>query len=73
MFIHHTTTPLANHSVDVMKDNTFPRPITDDERNTLYNLIDEIDKESNYHDKIILLKDGDNTVSEIRMMATNLI
>ncbi|HEX5519049.1 MAG TPA: hypothetical protein VFX18_01270 [Candidatus Nitrosocosmicus sp.] len=56
-----------------MRDNTFPSPITDDERNTLFNLIDEADRESNYRVKIILLKDEDYTVSEIRMMATNLI
>jgi hypothetical protein len=32
---------------------------SDDERNILYNLIDEMDKESNYRAKIILLKDED--------------
>jgi len=52
-----------------MRD-TFLRPITDDERNILYNLIDETDKESNYRAKIILLKDKDYSVPEIRM-ATN--
>jgi hypothetical protein len=36
-------------------------------------LIDETDRESNYCARIILLKDEDYTVSEIRMMATNLI
>jgi hypothetical protein len=56
-----------------MRDNTFFRSIIDDERNTLYNLIDETDMESNYHPKFILLKDEDYTVSEIRLMATNLI
>jgi len=52
-----------------MRD-TFLRPITDDERNIVYNLIDETDKESNYRAKIILLKDKDYSVPEIRM-ATN--
>ena len=56
-----------------MMDNTFVRPITDDERNFLYNLIDDTDKESNCHAKINMLKDKDYKVSEIRMMATNLI
>jgi hypothetical protein len=60
-------------NVDVMRNNTFPRPITDDKRNTLYNLIDEIDKEPNCRAKVILLKDEDYSVSEIKMMATNLI
>ena len=50
--------------------DTFLRLITDDERNILHNLIDETDKESNYRAKIILLKDEDYTVPEIRM-ATN--
>lgn len=50
--------------------DTFLRLITDDERNILHNLIDETDKESNYRVKIILLKDEDYTVPEIRM-ATN--
>jgi transposase len=49
-----------------MRD-TFLRPITDDERNILHNLIDETDKESNYRAKIILLKDEGYTVPEIRM------
>jgi transposase len=52
-----------------MRD-TFLRAITDDERNILYNLIDETDKESNYRAKIILLKDEGYTVPEIRV-ATN--
>ena len=52
-----------------MRD-TFLRSITDDERNILYNLIDETDKESNYRAKIILLKDEGYTFPEIRM-ATN--
>ena len=52
-----------------MRD-TFLRSITDDERNILYNLIDETDKESNYRAKIILLKDEGYTVPEIRI-ATN--
>jgi hypothetical protein len=52
-----------------MRD-TFLRSITDDERNILYTLIEKSDKESNYRAKIILLKDEDYTVPEIRM-ATN--
>lgn len=52
-----------------MRD-AFLRAITDDEKNILYNLIDETDKESNYRARIILLKDEDYTVPEIRM-ATN--
>jgi hypothetical protein len=51
-----------------MRNNAFPRPITDDEINTLYNLINEADSESNYRAKVILLKDEDYTVSEIRMI-----
>ena len=46
-----------------MRD-TILRPIAEDERNILYHLIDE---ESNYRAKIILLKDDDYTVPEIRM------
>jgi transposase len=49
-----------------MRD-TFLRVITDDEKNFLYNLIDETDKGSNYRAKIILLKDEGYTVPEIRM------
>ena len=52
-----------------MRD-TFLRLITDDERNILYDMIDEDDKESRYRAKIILLKDEGYTVPEIRM-ATN--
>ncbi len=53
-----------------MTEDTFLKAITDDERNILYNLIDETNKESNYRVKIILLKDEDYTVPEIRT-ATN--
>jgi transposase len=49
-----------------MRD-TFLRPITDDEKNFLYNLIDETDNESSYRAKIILLKDEGYAVPEIRM------
>jgi len=42
-------------------------------KETLYNLIDETDMESNYRAKVILLKDEDYKVSEIGMMVTNLI
>lgn len=52
-----------------MRD-TFLRAITDDERNILYNLIDETDKESSYRAKIIMLKDEGYAVPEIRI-ATN--
>jgi len=52
-----------------MKD-TFLRPIADDERNVLYEIMEEDDKESGYRAKIILLKDEGYTVPEIRM-ATN--
>ncbi len=45
-----------------MRD-TILRPIIEVERNILYHLIDE----SNYRAKIILLKDDEYTVSEIRM------
>ena len=53
-----------------MRDTFLIRPITDDERNILYNLIDDADKESSYRAKIILLKDEGYTVPEIRV-ATN--
>jgi len=52
-----------------MRD-TFLRSITDDERNVLYDIMEEDDKESSYREKIILLKDEGYIVSEIRM-ATN--
>jgi transposase len=48
----------------------FLRPIADDERNVLYEIMEEDDKESGYRTKIILLKDEGYTVPEIRM-ATN--
>jgi transposase len=49
-----------------MRD-TFLRLINDDERNTLYEMIqDEDDNESSYRAKIILLKDEGYTVPEIR-------
>ncbi|MGD9535543.1 MAG: hypothetical protein AB7V56_17450 [Candidatus Nitrosocosmicus sp.] len=53
-----------------MRD-TFIRSITDDERNILYDMMDEDNEESSYQVKIILLKDAGYTVPEIRMMATN--
>ena len=52
-----------------MRD-TFLRLITDDERNVLYDIMEEDDKESGYRAKIILLKDEGYIVPEIRM-ATN--
>ena len=52
-----------------MRD-TFLRLITDDERNTLYDMMQLEDNESGYRAKIILLKDEGHTVPEIRM-ATN--
>ena len=55
-----------------MRDNTFLRLINDDERNTLYEMIqDEDDKESSYRAKIILLKDEGYTVPEIRKAINN--
>ncbi len=48
-----------------MRD-TFLRLITDDERNTLYDMMQEVDSESGYRAKIILLKDDGYTVPEIR-------
>jgi len=49
-----------------MRD-TFLRLINDDERNTLYEMIqDKDDNESSYRAKIILLKDEGYTVPEIR-------
>jgi transposase len=50
-----------------MRDTFLLRLITDDERNILYNLIDGVDKESTYRAKIILLKDKDYSVPEIRI------
>jgi hypothetical protein len=52
-----------------MRD-TFLRPITNDERNVLYDIMEEEDKESGYRAKIILLKDEGYIVPEIRI-ATN--
>ena len=51
-----------------MRD-TFLRLFSGDERNTLYEVIED-DKESSYQAKIILLKDEGYTVPQIRM-ATN--
>jgi hypothetical protein len=53
-----------------MRDDTFLRSITDDQRNILYDMI-EWDEESSYRAKIILLKDEGYTVPEIRMATTN--
>lgn len=52
-----------------MRD-TFIRPITDDERNILYDMMDEDKEESSYRAKIILLRDKGYTVPELRR-ATN--
>ena len=52
-----------------MRD-TFLRLISDDERNTLYGMMQEADSESGYRARIILLKDEGYAVPEIRM-ATN--
>ena len=52
-----------------MRD-TFLRLITDDERNTLHDMMQWEDNESGYRAKIILLKDEGHTVPEIRV-ATN--
>ncbi len=49
-----------------MRD-TFLRMLTNDERNVLYNMMDD-DKEAGYRTKIILLKDERYTVPEIRKM-----
>ncbi|WP_458719126.1 hypothetical protein [Candidatus Nitrosocosmicus sp. R] len=48
-----------------MRD-TFLESITDLKRNTLYDMIEWNDKESNYRAKIILLREMD-TVREIKM------
>jgi len=49
-----------------MRD-TFLRPIIDDERNFLYNMIDQDNEESSYRAKILLLKDEGYTIPEIRV------
>src|SRR3954463_9603548 len=49
-----------------MRD-TILRSITDDQRNLLYDMIEQDDKESSYRARIILLKDKGYTVPEIRM------
>ena len=51
-----------------MRD-TFLRLLSDDERNMLYDMMED-DEESSYRAKIILLKDEGYTVPEIRR-ATN--
>ena len=48
-----------------MRD-TFLRLITDDERNTSYDMMQEVDSESGYRAKIILLKDDGHAVPEMR-------
>ena len=48
-----------------MRD-TFLRSIADDERNVLYEIMDEDEKETGYRAKIILLKDDGYAVPEIR-------
>ena len=48
-----------------MRDTNL-RLISDDERNTLYDMMQEGDNESGYRAKIILLKDEGYTVPEIR-------
>lgn len=55
--------------IAVMRD-TFLRPITDDERNFLYNMIEQDDEQSSYRAKILLLKDEGYKIPEIRV-ATN--
>jgi len=49
-----------------MRD-TFLKSITDDQRNLLYDMIEQDDKECSYRARIILLKDKGYTVPEIRM------
>ena len=49
-----------------MRD-TFLRQITDDERNILYSMIEQDDKDSSYRAKILLLKDEGYTIPEIRI------
>ncbi len=49
----------------LMRD-TFLRSITDDQRNILYDMIEQNDEESNYRAKIILLKAEGYTVPQIR-------
>ncbi len=50
-----------------MRDTYLIRSITRDQRNILYYMIEEDDKESSYRAKIILLKDKGYSVQEIRM------
>jgi hypothetical protein len=52
-----------------MRD-TFLRVITDDERNTLYNMMQKEDNESGYRAKMILLKDEGYAVPEIGWQPT---
>ena len=51
--------------------DTNPRLISDDERNTLYDIIQDKGNESGYRAKIILLKDEGYTVPEIRRMTNH--
>ena len=53
-----------------MRD-TFLRSITDDQRNILYDMIEQNDEESNYRAKIILLKDEGYAVPEITKMTNH--
>ncbi len=53
-----------------MRD-TYLRLITDDERNMLYEMMQDGDDESGYRAKIILFKDDGYTVPEIRRMTNH--
>ena len=53
-----------------MRD-TYLRLITDDERNMLYEMMQDEDDESGYRAKIILFKDEGYTVPEIRRMTNH--
>jgi hypothetical protein len=64
---YHNTYSLPLLTI-VMRD-TLLRPITDDEKNLLYLMLE--DKESGYRAKIILLKDEGYTVPQIRKMTNH--
>ncbi len=51
--------------------DTFLMVLAADERNTLYEMMQEKDNESGYYAKIILLKDEGYTVPEIRGITNN--
>ena len=64
MFVYYHNTYSLPLLTIIMRDTTFLRILTDDEKNILHLLLE--DKENEYRAKIILLKDQRYAVSQIR-------